>query len=104
VHNNPRARHTIASGTESALMTCRTAVDLIPAYLSTSMSASAAMSFHRHINSCTDCAAILRTYRKTIELTRNLLHRSDLRPQPRAIRLSLAAGSIHRTPWSSNNI
>jgi hypothetical protein len=57
------------------LMTCRTAVNLIPDYLSTRINVSGAMAFHSHIDDCTDCAAILRTYRKTIELTRTFLHR-----------------------------
>jgi hypothetical protein len=64
------------------LITCRNAVDLIPDYLSASISASVAVPFGTHINGCADCTAILRTYRKTIELTRSFLHRQDLALRP----------------------
>jgi hypothetical protein len=64
------------------VITCRNAVDLIPDYLSARITASAAVPFGSHINRCTDCAAILRTYRKTIELTRSFLHRQDLALRP----------------------
>jgi len=56
---------------------CRTVIELIPDYLSASTGASTSVSFQSHINGCTDCAAILRTYRKTIELTRSYLHRQN---------------------------
>jgi putative zinc finger protein len=81
-HNEPRARHAIVSRTEPVLMSCRTAVDLIPDYLSRSISTSADMALHSHIDGCADCAAILRTYEKTIELTRSFLHRRDLAIRP----------------------
>jgi hypothetical protein len=60
------------------VITCRTAVKLIPDFLSASTGASTAVAFQSHIDGCADCAAILRTYRKTIELTRSFLHRQDL--------------------------
>lgn len=64
------------------VITCRNAVDLIPDYVSASISASAAVPFGTHINGCADCAAILRTYRKTIELTRSFLHGPDFASRP----------------------
>jgi hypothetical protein len=81
--NKPRAHNAIASRTKPVVITCRNAVDLIPDYLSASISASAAVPFGTHINGCVDCAAILRTYRKTIELTRSFLHGPDFAPSAR---------------------
>lgn len=80
-----------------SLITCRTAIDFIPDYLSVGIAGSTIVPFQKHINGCADCAAILRTYRKTIELTRSFLHDPDFAPDRRAIRLSFAAGSIQRT-------
>jgi hypothetical protein len=53
-------------------------------YLSASISPQATMRFQSHINGCRDCAGILRTYRKTIELTRSFLHLPDLALRPLA--------------------
>lgn len=88
------------------VINCRTAIDLIPDYLSASTSASAAMSFQRHIDGCTDCAAILRTYRKTIELTRSFLRRQDLALRSRG-HLCCHWGGVdlfHRSRSSANSI
>ena len=64
------------------LITCRTAVDLIPDYLSVGIAGSTTVPFQKHINGCADCAAILRTYWKTIELTRSFLHGPDFASRP----------------------
>ena len=70
------------------LITCRAAIDFIPDYLSAGIAPSITVPFQKHINGCADCAAILRTYRKTIELTRSFLHGPDSPLGPHAIRLS----------------
>jgi hypothetical protein len=59
------------------LITCRTAIDFIPDYLSAGIAPSTTVPFQKHINGCADCAAILHTYRKTIELTRSFFHGPD---------------------------
>ena len=64
------------------LITCRAAIDFIPDYLSAGIAPSITVPFQKHINGCADCAAILRTYRKTIELTRSFLHGPDFASRP----------------------
>lgn len=81
-------------------ITCRTIVDLIPDYLSASISPQATVRFQSHINGCRDCAAILRTYRKTIEITRSFLNRQDLALGRLEIRLAVIAGFISTHPLS----
>jgi len=65
------------------LITCRTAIDFIPDYLSAGIAPSTTVPFQKHINGCADCAAILHTYRKTIELTRSFFHGPDPAFAPR---------------------
>jgi hypothetical protein len=78
------------------LITCRTAVDLIPDYLSVGITGSTTVPFQNHINGCADCAAILRTYRKTIELTRSFLHGPDFASRP-ACNSGFSRRRIHST-------
>ena len=51
---------------------CETEVALIPRYLSGELNARDLAAFDRHLNACRDCTAFLKTYRRTIQITRRL--------------------------------
>ena len=49
---------------------CRAAISLIGEYLSGSLDPRLRASLDAHLGNCPDCAAFLKTYKKTIEATR----------------------------------
>ena len=52
---------------------CEAEIALIGNYLAGSIAPSAHLDFERHLSLCPDCAAFLKTYKKTIEVTRSFL-------------------------------
>jgi len=61
------------SGRPVPALTCKNEIALLADYLSSSLSPRLLEAFEKHIGHCPDCAAFLQTYRKTIEVTRNIL-------------------------------
>jgi hypothetical protein len=59
--------------------TCEDAIVLFADYLSSNLSAGMATVFEQHLKDCPDCVAFLRTYKKTIEVTREFLSMQPLR-------------------------
>ena len=56
-----------------ARMTCKQEVALIADYVCGQMSSVNRVAFEAHLRACPDCSAFLRTYKKTIDLTRSFL-------------------------------
>jgi anti-sigma factor RsiW len=56
-------------------LTCKKEVDLISRYLAAELDRSTLRAFESHLSICPDCAAFLRTYKKTLELTRDFFAR-----------------------------
>jgi Putative zinc-finger len=53
--------------------TCKREVVFIADYLSSRLDPQEQAVFESHLKACSDCAAFLQTYKKTIELTRTFL-------------------------------
>jgi hypothetical protein len=53
--------------------TCEQEVEFIGRYLSFDLQAHELSAFENHLAICPDCVAFLKTYRATVELTRNYL-------------------------------
>jgi hypothetical protein len=53
--------------------TCQDEIALFAAYLADELSPALVTAFEHHLSACSDCAAFLRTYEKTVEITRELL-------------------------------
>ena len=73
----------------AAIATCKNETALIGDYLSGNLSPRALATFEDHLESCPDCAAFLRTYRRTIEITRSFLRLQALTNKPRRLTLRL---------------
>lgn len=54
-------------------MTCRQEVDFLSLYLSAGLNARERTAFENHLAVCGDCIAFLKTYKATVELTRDFL-------------------------------
>jgi len=54
-------------------MTCKKEVDFIADYLSSGLAPLQSKAFESHLKLCPDCVAFLKTYKKTVELTRVFL-------------------------------
>ena len=52
---------------------CKDITDLILDYLTEQLDAKTASAYEEHLHVCPDCVAFLRTYKKTMELTRQFL-------------------------------
>jgi Putative zinc-finger len=64
--------------------TCRREVEFIADYLSSGLDLQQQLAFETHLKVCSDCAAFLQTYKKTVELTRGfLLSQAELHRLPR---------------------
>lgn len=55
--------------------TCKDATSLILEYLNGDLNEDDNHNFEKHLRDCPDCVAFLNTYKKTIELTNQLLRR-----------------------------
>lgn len=55
--------------------TCRDATDLLLDFLSGELDPETKLEFEMHLGVCPDCVAFLKTYRKTIELTKSFLQK-----------------------------
>jgi hypothetical protein len=53
--------------------TCKDEVGLIADYLAGSLAPPVLVAFEEHLGLCPDCAAFLKTYKKTIEVTKSFL-------------------------------
>lgn len=53
--------------------TCKEEIALIAAYLSDDLTSATRSEFEAHLKACSDCAAFLATYQKTIAFTRSFL-------------------------------
>src|SRR5437016_1211421 len=66
---------------------CQTAIALIGNYLAGSITLHARENFEHHLGLCPDCAAFLKTYKKTIDVTRAFLRSQTPSPRPRGMQL-----------------
>jgi len=73
--------------------TCKREVEFLADYLSSRLDPQEQAVFESHLKACSDCAAFLQTYKKTIELTRTFL----LTPGQLRTRQSV----LHPTPGQS---
>ncbi len=64
------------------LTTCATEVALIGDYLVSKLSAPVLNAFEKHLDGCRDCASFLRTYKKTMEVTRSFLRLESAQRRP----------------------
>jgi hypothetical protein len=63
--------------------TCKREVEFSDDYLASRLDLEELSAFESHLKTCSDCAAFLQTYKKTIELTRTfLLSPRQLHPTP----------------------
>lgn len=62
--------------------TCATEVALIGDYLASRLSSRVLNAFEKHLKDCPDCASFLRTYKKTIEVTRSFLRLESAKCRP----------------------
>lgn len=78
--------------TIASAITCEAATDRIGDYICKDLGVHERRSLEAHLNACADCSALLSTYKKTIELTRDFLtrQRSEVRPVHFKLRLSSA--------------
>lgn len=72
---------------------CKSEVELIADYLTRRLSPAVQRSFERHMTGCSDCAAFLNTYKRTITLTRSFLGQQAPKPKLRFTDLR-AAGLV----------
>jgi hypothetical protein len=66
---------------------CQAATALIGNYLAGSIALHARENFEHHLSLCPDCTAFLKTYKKTIEVTRGFLRFQTPNPRPRGMQL-----------------
>jgi len=66
---------------------CQAAITLIGNYLAGSITLRAREDFEHHLGLCPDCAAFLKTYKKTIEVTRAFLRSQTPNPRRRGMQL-----------------
>lgn len=52
---------------------CRPIAEFVSHYLNGELDAETAKSFERHLAICPDCLSFLKTFKKTLELTRSFL-------------------------------
>ena len=53
--------------------TCKQAVSLITDYVAGTLEPDMTLDLEHHLSACPDCVAILKTYKKTIQVTQSLL-------------------------------
>src|SRR6267378_1372424 len=70
---------------------CQTAIALIGNYLAGSITLHAREDFEHHFGLCPDCAAFLKTYKKTIEVTRAFLRSQT--PSPALVECNFIHGT-----------
>lgn len=63
-------------------MNCEDATDLVGEYLADNLNLDKRSAFESHLSGCRDCAAILATYKRTIDLTKSLLRSASLQVAP----------------------
>ena len=76
--------------TITSAITCEVVTDRMGNYICNDLAVHEHRSLEAHLNACTDCLALLSTYKKTIELTHDFLNRqrSEVRPVNFKLRLS----------------
>jgi hypothetical protein len=80
----PKQTGRLVSAGDVTSISCAQVIALTGDFLSDGLNRSERIAFEIHQHSCRDCSAFLRTYRKTIELTRSFLRQPRL---PAAIQL-----------------
>ncbi len=79
----PRSRHETKRVKGAVpLTTCTTEVALIGDYLASRLSSRVLNAFEKHLKDCSDCASFLRTYKKTMEVTRSFLRMESAKRRP----------------------
>jgi anti-sigma factor RsiW len=66
---------------------CEATISMIGNYLTGTMAPRVRDEFEQHLSLCPDCAAFLKTYKKTIEVTRAFLRSQTPNPLPRRMSL-----------------
>lgn len=74
------AKRRLRRGKLVAVPNCKQEVALIADYLTAQLSPPLEHAFEQHLGGCSDCAAFLRTYKKTLELTRSFLKQQNAKP------------------------
>ena len=64
---------------------CKSAISLLGEYLSGSLNSRVGADLDRHLSQCPDCAAFLKTYKKTIEVTQSFLKLQAIQNRPRKL-------------------
>jgi anti-sigma factor RsiW len=81
---NKKGRLTTVAKSDTS---CEAAVSMIGKYLTGSMAPRLRDEFEQHLSLCPDCAAFLKTYKKTIEVTRAFLRSQAPNSVPHRISL-----------------
>jgi anti-sigma factor RsiW len=68
------ARRSIVGRAESAI--CREIAELLLDYTTGELDPETAAAFEEHLRLCPDCLAFLKTYKKTVQVTRSLRYDS----------------------------
>ena len=76
-----------------ASVTCKAATDLIGDYLADNLDLRVRDAFESHLSRCPDCAAFLKTYKRTIGLTRSFLTAQSLHGKPVEFKLRLPSAA-----------
>ena len=71
--HGPSMRPRNMPGEKHSFSSCKQAVDLIGRYLSSELAARELAAFETHMAICPDCVAFLKTYKATIDATKDFL-------------------------------
>jgi len=78
--------------TITSAITCEVVTNRMGNYICNDLAVHEHRSLEAHLNACTDCLALLSTYKKTIELTRGCLTRERREVLPVHFKLRLPSG------------
>jgi len=84
----------LSDSSRRPLPNCKKEIDCISRYLAAELHGGALNAFENHLKACPDCAAFLRTYKATIDLSKKFLARPARRT--RALKLSLTPARRRR--------
>ena len=68
-------------------MTCENATGLMGEYVAGDLSIESKRALKAHLSGCGDCTAFLRTYARTIELTKSFFAHSSFKTAPMIFRM-----------------
>lgn len=77
------------------IKSCKNEMELIADYVVANLSPRLLSAFEQHLQACPDCAAFLRTYKKTIEITRSFLKTQSSKDFPDKLMLRRPTDQSH---------